>query len=40
MKKPQPGLDGHVLISPMDPEEFMGMIVFKNGSLAREKVRN
>ena len=33
-----PGKDGHVLRNPMDPESFMAMLCFKNGSLAREDV--
>lgn len=35
-----PGKDGHVFRNPVDPKSFMGMLVFKNGSLAREEVRD
>jgi len=40
MSKPSVSLDGtgHVFASPTG--EFMGMTVFKNGSLARERIRN
>ena len=38
MSKARPGLDGHVLRNPVDPESFMGMLCFRNGSLAREDV--
>ena len=31
---------GHVFVSPMNPKEFMVMLVKQNGSLTREKVRN
>ncbi|CAJ1355257.1 unnamed protein product [Effrenium voratum] len=33
-----PGEDGMVLRNPVDPTSFMGMLVFKNGSLSREVV--
>jgi xylulokinase len=36
MEKATPGNDGHVLRNPVDPNSFMGMLCFKNGSLARE----
>ncbi|MDA3800103.1 MAG: FGGY-family carbohydrate kinase [Kiritimatiellae bacterium] len=31
---------GHVFVSPMNPKEFMVMLVRQNGSLTREKVRD
>lgn len=31
-----PRLEGPVLPSPVDPEDYMVMLVYKNGSLARE----
>lgn len=34
------GSEGHVFVSPMDPDAFMVMMVRKNGSLTREKVRD
>ena len=38
MKTATPGLDGHVFRNPIDPESFMGLLCFKNGSLVREKM--
>lgn len=32
--------EGHVFASPIDPEGYMAMIVYKNGSLTREDVRD
>ncbi len=40
MANATPGADGHVLRNPVDPASFMGMLCFKNGSLAREDVSN
>lgn len=34
------GSEGHVFVSPIDPDAYMVMIVRKNGSLTREKVRD
>jgi xylulokinase len=34
------GREGHVFASPIDPDAYMIMIVRKNGSLTREKVRD
>eukprot|EP01083_Nonionella_stella_P043642 117745_1 len=40
-RTPHPsGREGVTLISPVDPCAFVAMLVFKNGSLAREKVRD
>ncbi|TYI28266.1 hypothetical protein ES332_A05G232500v1 [Gossypium tomentosum] len=39
-KDPQPGLEGHVFPNPVDIEGYMVMLVYKNGSLTREDVRN
>eukprot|EP00467_Chlorarachnion_reptans_P023062 CAMPEP_0114498502 /NCGR_PEP_ID=MMETSP0109-20121206/6909_1 /TAXON_ID=29199 /ORGANISM="Chlorarachnion reptans, Strain CCCM449" /LENGTH=604 /DNA_ID=CAMNT_0001675989 /DNA_START=1 /DNA_END=1815 /DNA_ORIENTATION=+ len=33
------GLDGHVLINPLDDSTYIKMLCFKNGSLTRERVR-
>ncbi|KAK7842033.1 xylulose kinase 2 [Quercus suber] len=35
-KEPQPRLEGHVFPNPVDPENYMVMLVYKNGSLTRE----
>ncbi|XP_059636279.1 xylulose kinase 2-like isoform X2 [Cornus florida] len=37
---PQPSLEGHVFPNPVDTEGYMVMLVYKNGSLTREDVRN
>lgn len=39
-KDPNPGLEGHVFPNPVDAEGYMVMLVYKNGSLTREDVRN
>ncbi|KAK8552085.1 hypothetical protein V6N13_120512 [Hibiscus sabdariffa] len=39
-KDPQPSLEGHVFPNPVDTEGYMVMLVYKNGSLTREDVRN
>ncbi|XP_058785277.1 xylulose kinase 2 [Vicia villosa] len=39
-KDPNPGLEGHVFPSPVDGEGYMVMLVYKNGSLTREDVRD
>lgn len=35
-REPQPRLEGHVFPNPVDPENYMVMLVYKNGSLTRE----
>src|SRR6185295_19176064 len=42
MREPRvsPGGTGHVFGSPTGDDEFMGITVFRNGSLARERVRD
>ncbi|GAV58511.1 FGGY_N domain-containing protein/FGGY_C domain-containing protein [Cephalotus follicularis] len=37
---PHPRLEGHVFPNPVDTEGYMVMLVYKNGSLTREDVRN
>ncbi|KAI4316058.1 hypothetical protein L6164_024075 [Bauhinia variegata] len=39
-KDPKPALEGHVFPNPVDAEGYMVMLVYKNGSLTREDVRN
>lgn len=39
-KTPHPGLEGHVFPNPVDPESYMAMLCYKNGSLTREDIRN
>ncbi|XP_073006258.1 xylulose kinase 2 isoform X1 [Typha latifolia] len=36
----QPSLEGHVFPNPVDPNCYMVMLCYKNGSLTREDVRN
>lgn len=38
--EPHPSLEGHVFPNPVDPNCCMIMLVYKNGSLTREDVRN
>ncbi|KAG8092819.1 hypothetical protein GUJ93_ZPchr0012g21602 [Zizania palustris] len=37
---PEPSLDGNILPNPVDPNTYMVMLCYKNGSLTREDVRN
>lgn len=37
---PKPSLSGHVLCNPINSEEFMALLCFKNGSLTRERIRD
>ncbi|KAG0629277.1 hypothetical protein M758_1G090400 [Ceratodon purpureus] len=39
-KTPHPGLEGHVFPNPVDPDSYMAMLCYKNGSLTREDIRN
>lgn len=32
--------EGHIFVNPVDPETFMALICYKNGSLTRESVRD
>ncbi len=41
LAEPHPSAEeGHIFVSPVQPEAFMAMIVFKNGSLTREMIRD
>ena len=40
LSHPVPSLMGHVFVSPLDPSGYMGLLCYKNGSLAREKIRD
>ncbi|XP_075412153.1 xylulose kinase isoform X1 [Tenrec ecaudatus] len=35
-----PSLEGHVFCNPVDPQHYMALLCFKNGSLMREKIRD
>ena len=40
LSDPKPsGREGHLLVNPVDPDRYMAMICYKNGSLTREAVR-
>ncbi|KAL3280306.1 hypothetical protein HHI36_017795 [Cryptolaemus montrouzieri] len=40
LSDPKTVLNGHILCNPLDPEAYMAMLCFKNGSLTRERIRN
>ncbi|GLV44319.1 uncharacterized protein CBL_12385 [Carabus blaptoides fortunei] len=40
LKEPHVVLDGHILCNPINSEEYMALLCFKNGSLTRERIRN
>lgn len=35
-----PALEGHIMVNPVAPKSFMGMLCYKNGSLTRQRVRD
>ncbi len=37
---PAPGLEGHLFGNPVDPDSYMAMLCYKNGSLTRERIRD
>ncbi|XP_042068956.1 xylulose kinase [Haplochromis burtoni] len=40
LQQPRPALEGHVFCNPVEQQEYMALLCFKNGSLTRERVRN
>lgn len=40
LEKARPALEGHVMVNPVSPEAFIGMLCYKNGSLTRQRVRD
>lgn len=40
LPEPKTFINGHVLCSPTDPNGYMGLLCFKNGSLTRERIRD
>ncbi|TPX55377.1 hypothetical protein PhCBS80983_g05363 [Powellomyces hirtus] len=40
LKNPVPSTEGHVLCHPTQEDSYMAMIVYKNGSLVREQIRD
>ncbi|XP_076985893.1 xylulose kinase isoform X2 [Tamandua tetradactyla] len=40
LQEPTPALEGHIFCNPVDPQHYLALLCFKNGSLMREKIRN
>lgn len=40
LEQPNPNVNGHVLRNPLDENQYMGMVCFKNGSRTRERIRD
>lgn len=41
LSEPQPSAEeGHIFVNPVQPDAFMAMIVYQNGSLTREMIRD
>ena len=41
LSEPKPSADeGHIFCSPVDPEGYMALVCYKNGSLTRESIRD
>jgi len=40
LDQPIPSLEGHLFSNPIDPEAFMALLCFKNGSLTRQRIRD
>lgn len=40
IQEPTPALEGHIFCNPVQPEDYMALLCFKNGSLTREKIRD
>ena len=40
MENPNPQVEGHVFVNPIDKESYMGMLCYKNGSLTRQMIRD
>ncbi|XP_062297272.1 xylulose kinase [Scomber scombrus] len=40
IQQPRPALEGHIFCNPVDWQQFMALLCFKNGSLTRERIRN
>ncbi|XP_014245571.1 xylulose kinase [Cimex lectularius] len=39
LKEPVPLAEGHILINPVKPDEYMGLLCYKNGSTTRDRLR-
>ncbi|CAL7933877.1 unnamed protein product [Xylocopa violacea] len=40
LNKPKTALDGHIFCNPLADKAYMALLVFKNGSLTRERIRD
>lgn len=40
LRNPTPSVNWHILINPINPDDHMALLCFKNGSLTRERIRN
>ncbi|KAM6170343.1 xylulose kinase isoform 2-T2 [Rhynchocyon petersi] len=40
LREPKPSLEGHIFCNPVDPQHYMALLCFKNGSLMRERIRD
>ncbi|XP_006890713.1 PREDICTED: xylulose kinase [Elephantulus edwardii] len=40
LQEPRPSLEGHIFCNPVDPQHYMALLCFKNGSLMRERIRD
>ncbi|XP_023587986.1 xylulose kinase isoform X3 [Trichechus manatus latirostris] len=40
LQEPMPSLEGHIFCNPVDPQHYMALLCFKNGSLMRERIRD
>lgn len=38
LTNPKPNLIGNIFINPIDPQTYMGLLCFKNGSLTRQRI--
>ncbi|CAH2281986.1 xylulose kinase isoform X1 [Pelobates cultripes] len=40
IQEPTPALEGHILCNPVQTQDYMALLCYKNGSLMREKIRD
>ncbi|KAG9509395.1 Serine/threonine-protein kinase NLK [Fragariocoptes setiger] len=40
LEEAKPGVNGHILRNPIEHDQYMGLICFKNGSKTRERIRD
>ncbi|XP_060068180.1 xylulose kinase-like [Ylistrum balloti] len=39
LKEQKAGLEGHIFVNPIDSNDYMALVCFKNGSLTRERIQ-